>query len=106
MMRVGMECGRLVGISLWLCRALSAHGLMLRYKGGPYEDASAGMVQSACDRGTLDESGLGRAAPVWRHAAHCLAWGSGVFRCQPGARPRRTVCLAGAQYLQLPAEAH
>src|SRR5713101_7997664 len=85
---------------------LSADGSRLTYKGGPYEDMSASMVQSARGGGTMDESGLGRAAQVWRHAAHCLAWRSGVFQRQPGPRARRTGCLAGAQYVQLPADAH
>src|SRR5262249_34543210 len=81
-------------------------GPRLTYKGGPYEAMSASMVQSAHGDSTLDQSGLGRAAQVWRHAAHCLAWGSGVFQRQPGARARRPGGLVGAQYVQFPADAH
>src|SRR5207244_13115679 len=82
-------------------RQLTADGSRLTYTGGPYEDTSAGMVQFARS-GTMDGSGLGRAAQVWRHAAYRLAWRSGVFQRQPGSRARRTGCLAGAQYVQLP----
>src|SRR5712691_4772454 len=77
--RAGMKCCCLVRVSPWLCRTLIADGLRLMYTGGPYEDASVGMVQSARCYSAVDESGLGTAAQVWRHAAHCLAGGSGVF---------------------------